>query len=74
MHQRKAEMAKQADAFIAMPGWLVSYKLVMHLSPTMHTCELWITNSVAFFSSHHVSTLTSLSYIIKSFNSIAFHT
>jgi len=21
MHQRKAEMARQADAFIALPGW-----------------------------------------------------
>ena len=26
MHQRKAEMAKQADAFIALPGSLYSRK------------------------------------------------
>ncbi|KAL7183676.1 hypothetical protein ACSBR2_025957 [Camellia fascicularis] len=24
MHQRKAEMAKHSDAFIALPGWCIS--------------------------------------------------
>lgn len=33
MHQRKAEMARQADAFIALPGlfWIQSYRILYNL-------------------------------------------
>lgn len=32
MHQRKAEMARQADAFIALPGELISNRRNIHLT------------------------------------------
>jgi hypothetical protein len=31
MHQRKAEMAKHSDAFIALPGWFHSIPLIFFL-------------------------------------------
>lgn len=29
MHQRKAEMARQSDAFIALPGWYKTPKVLL---------------------------------------------
>jgi hypothetical protein len=61
MHQRKAEMARQADAFIALPGLSNFYICT-------HTCGGYITRICVALLTYHVSN----HYHLIQFNFFAF--
>lgn len=50
MHQRKAEMARQADAFIALPGTLLYYLIFILGSPLLHIFSHFFNTYLAILS------------------------